>query len=390
LPRELLKLTLLCFDNVKPMSPKPNQTEVIRDLTPEDASAVAKLAQRAFPRTQSGFVKAGDCGKVAESNGQVVAACLVRILRLPSGGNVGFIAWLMTDSDFWGRGLAGKLVGACTRELKDGICDTVLTDVEGYNTASANVFYRAGYGRLSMRQQLRKWNPIDLLWIHLRTGLVLDPGHYLWVSDTESETPHPFRGWLCALAANTVLALAAFSTGRGVFRSGHFVIPSPMDVMGFSAALALLLLAHPAGMMAMARREGQPFVYRPWTGGWGLSFLIALGFGSTFPLPGNLYPPGDGWDVRRFRRLSGRGALISTLLLAGCILLGGGLRHLSLHPFTDVFAIALLRVGKPLLLFNTLIAVAPFEGFHGRHLRDWNKGIWLAMSIVAVALFFVI
>ena len=112
-----------------------------------------------------------------------------------------------------------------------------------------------------------------------------------------------------------------------------------------------------------------------------------LGASPHSPLPGNVYPPDDGWDQRRFRRLFGQGALLSTLLLTALVLLGRWLRSQTIHPFSDAFAFALLNVGKPLLVFNTLIAVAPFEGFHGRHLRDFNSWIWLLMSLLAVLVF---
>lgn len=36
------------------------------------------------------------------------------------------------------------------------------------------------------------------------------------------------------------------------------------------------------------------------------------------------------------------------------------------------------------MVFDTLAAVAPFEGFNGRHLRDFNHLIWLALSAIAV------
>jgi len=225
------------------MTAAPTQSECIRDLTAEDNRAVAKLARHAFPATQSSFVYPGKTGTVATVNGTLVAACLVRVLRLPGGGRVGFVAWLMTHPDFRGRGLARKVVDAATRDLKADGCETLVTDIEGYNTASSNTFLRSGYGRVSFGQQLRRWNAVDLLWVWIRTGLVLDPGHFLWVTEPEAAKPHPVCGWLFSVGLNT------------------------------------------------------------------------------------------------------------------------------------------------LLVFNTLIAVAPFEGFHGRHLRDFNSWIWLLMSLLALLVF---
>lgn len=78
---------------------------------------------------------------------------------------------------------------------------------------------------------------------------------------------------------------------------------------------------------------------------------------------------------------------MSTLLLAGLIGLGG-IWGGSDHEFVDALARSLQFVGKPLLVFDTLIAIGPFEGFNGRHLRDYNRYVWLALSALAVGIFF--
>lgn len=44
-------------------------------------------------------------------------------------------------------------------------------------------------------------------------------------------------------------------------------------------------------------------------------------------------------------------------------------------------------VGKPLLIFDTLVAIAPFEGFNSRHLRDGNRLAWLGLSALAIVVF---
>lgn len=370
------------------MTASETQSEIIRDLAPGDGPAISSLARRAFPVTQAPFVAPGKMGKIAEVDGRVVAACLLRILRLPGGRKVGFVAWLMTHPDFRGRGLARKLVGAGTRFLQSEGCETVLTDVEGYHTSSANVFHGCGYRRISLAQQLRKWNPVDLLWIWILTGFFVDPGHFLWATGMESAQAHPVRGWFLAVGFNTIIALTAFSLGGGLLLSGEPSLPSALEGAAFFLAITVLFFVRLAGLFPAAQFAGQALQYRAWTGGWGLSVFIALGFGSTFPLPGNLYPPHDGWDQRSLRSFFGSGALLSTMLLAVCVLLCGWLRGRGLSPFIDSFALGLLRVGKPLLLFDTLFAFAPFEGFHGRHLRDHKRRVQIFMSALALAVFY--
>ena len=60
---------------------------IIRNLQPEDHPAISALAKRSFPLSQSRFVipsKIG--GKVITINDKLVAASLLRMTILPSGG----------------------------------------------------------------------------------------------------------------------------------------------------------------------------------------------------------------------------------------------------------------------------------------------------------------
>lgn len=150
------------------MKPIKQAVEIIRDLQPADGEAIAGLAKTSFPVNQSGFVTPGKSGgKVIVINGNVVAASLLRVISLPSGRKVGFIAWLMTHPERRGQGLAGKLVAASTGCLASRGCEDIVTDVEGYNTSSANAFHREGYRRLSLGQQFFRWNPVDSIWLSI-------------------------------------------------------------------------------------------------------------------------------------------------------------------------------------------------------------------------------
>lgn len=370
------------------MTPRTKVAEVIRDLTPEDHEAISTLAKLSFPVNQSGFVTPGRMGgKVIAINEKLVAASLLRIIVLPSGRKIGFIAWLMTHPEYRGRGLAKKLVASSTVHLQSKRCDDIVTDVEGYNTSSANVFYKSGYRRISVRQQCRRWNHIDAIWLWIRTGLALDPGHFLWIADTVTPKSYPWRGRFFAVLFNTLLAVFAFSLGGGIFLSGGPAVPSVHAAVAFFVGVSGLLVAREIGVRLVAWFYKQPLEFRAWSGGWGISLLVAIGFGKTFPLPANLYPPGDGWHTRDFQVLLGQGAIVSNSLVAGLIMIGFLVRDPANHAFFAHVASALVFVGKPLLVFDTLVAVAPFEGFNGRHLRDYNRLVWLALSAIAVIIF---
>lgn len=365
-----------------------SETEELRDLRDEDYGAITALARISFPVSQSRFVVPGEAGgKVVTINGNLAAVSLLRIIDLPSGRRTGFIAWLMTHPDYRRRGLAGKLVKASTAQLRAQKCDDIVTDVEGYNSGSANVFFGADYRRLSLCQQLKRWNPVDMIWLWIRTGFAIDPGHFLWVFKGQNERVRPWIRRFCAVFLNTFLGVLAFSLGGGIILSGSSSVPTVLTAVAFLAGTSTLLAVREIGMRMLSWFYKQPLEYRAWSGGWAMSLLIAIGFGRTLPLPGNFYPPGDGWSARHFQALLGQGAMVSTLLVACLIILGSFISATGANELLSRFAMALVFMGKPLLVFDTLVAVAPFEGFNGRHLRDYNRLIWLALSAIAVIIF---
>ncbi|ERP30722.1 GNAT family N-acetyltransferase [Chitinivibrio alkaliphilus] len=90
----------------------------VRPLVPaEDAAAVAALAKRAFPPTESVFVGIDDAGGyIAEAGEQVAGVCLIRVVSLPGKKRVGYVSWLMSDPAFRGQGGAQRLVDTATMQ----------------------------------------------------------------------------------------------------------------------------------------------------------------------------------------------------------------------------------------------------------------------------------
>jgi ribosomal protein S18 acetylase RimI-like enzyme len=368
---------------------------LIRELRPEDRASVAAIAARAFVAMQAYFVVPSRSGGViALVEGRPAAVSLVRVFNLPGGAKVGMIAWLMTDPEQRGLGLATKLVNESVRKLVEAGCTAIVTDVEGYNTASANVFHGAGFRRLGVSAQLKRWGAFDLFWLWLRTGIAIDPGHFTWVADPEPAAaapdraePTPVRARLLAIVLNALFALFALSLGGGLFLAGEAGLPDAPRTLAVFLGVAILLLARESAMRLAAGTGGPAFEFRAWEGGWGMSALIAIAFGRVLPLPGNLYPAGDGWRTRDHIARLGRSAVASALVLSALVLAASALRPHS-FAFIDEIARVIVFVGKPLLLFDTLVAVAPFEGYNARHLRDYHKPTWLAMSALGVAIFF--
>ena len=360
----------------------------IREFTPDDHARAKIIAKRAFPPTQARFVIPGKAGgMVATINDEVAAMSLVRVFRLPSGERVGMIAWLMTDPDYRGKGLASRLVRASTEFLRGQGCSAVVTDIEGYNTSSANVFHAEGYRRIDCWQQKQRWNPLDLIWLWLRTGLAVDPGHFLWADGVDSPRAKPWYGHLGVILLNSFLALLALSLGGGLFLAGSAGMPGGLQIIATVIGVVVLLASREFTMRLTALINRQPLAFRAWEGGWGISLIIALCFGRTMPLPGNLYPKGDGWRTRDYTKTLGQAAVANALVLVCIVLVASLVRERMTGEFLKQAMMILIFVGKPLLLFDTLVAIAPFEGFNARHLRDYSRPAWLALAALAVVVF---
>lgn len=360
----------------------------IRAVTAADDFAISALARAVFPPTQSGFVRPGpDGGLVARVDGSIVAAALVRVIRLPSGARVGMIGWLLTSPDYRGLGLASRLVEACVHDLQARGCECVVTDVEGYNTRSANVFLGNGFGRLSLGTQLRQFGLLATLWLWLRTGLAVDPGHFMWVRNAASGSPHQGLQRAGSWLTNVLLAGFALLLGGGLLLAGAPELPGPGDWLALATAVAVLFGAREAAMRATAAWLRQPLQYRAWEGGFGVTLVITLLFGRLLPMPGGLYPPGDGWKYQEVLPRLGPVAVAGTLTVAAIIATTLLVRDPDAGGTTQQLAFAMLFIGKPLLLFDSVVAIAPFTAFNARRIFDYNRLLWMVIAAIGVVLF---
>ncbi len=360
----------------------------IRDLSPDDDKTVKQLAVKCFPSTQANFVRPGDAGGiVAEVDGSIAAVSLLRIITLSGERKAGFIAWLMTDPDYRSLGLASRLVKESIRKLEKLECDDILTDVEGYNTGSANIFHASGFERIGLNSQLKRWTFIDLLRIWIRTGFVVDPGHFLWVYGARPRTLSQNKQRLITLLLNWLLAVLALTLGGGIFLSGTFGFPGMLQMFTLAFGIASVFAIREGIMRLVFRRQIETFEFRTWKGGIGISLIIALLFGRLLPLPGNLYPAGDGWKTKNYRKMYGRAAIINTLTLSVLILASSWAGSITENSALQSLFNMLLFVAKPLLLFDTVIAIAPFDAFNATRLKNYNVTVWLILSVLAVVIF---
>ncbi len=366
--------------------PAPEQSEP-RPLRPEDAGGIARLAARAFPRSQAVFVRAGSEGFVVDGEHGLAAAVLVRVIALPGGQRIGFVAWAMTDPAYQGRGLAPALAELSIARLEALGCDSIVTEIEGHNAASEGAFRKLGFRRIGPRAQVAAFGLLGAAKARLSIGYSTDPGHFIWLRGAEPAPIVEGRERALAWALNGAFALLALAMGSGLVLGGMPALPSGTEAGVALLAVALVLGVREGAMRAAARARGLAVTYRAWDSGLGITAAVAALFGSLFPLPGSVYPAAEDWRARD------AGPVLATAALAGtgavAVLVGLVLWAEAAFAGTmgATVAAGILFIGKPLLLFDTLMAFPPFHAFNARRIYEHHRGIWTAMAVIGVLLF---
>ena len=358
-----------------------------RPLAAEDSGGIARLAARTFPRSLAVFVRAGYEGFVVDGADGLAAAVLVRVIALPGDRRIGFVAWAMTDPAYQGRGLAPLLARLGIARLEALGCDTVITEIEGHNAASEGAFRKLGFRRIGPGAQVAAFGLLGAARLRLAIGYSADPGHFIWQRGAAPTPTAEGRERALAWAINGVFALLALAMGSGLLLGGTPALPSGGEAGFALLGVVLLLGAREAAMRMAARTRGLAVSYRAWDSGLGITAAVAVLFGSLFPLPGSVYPAAED------RRARDAGPGLATAALAGAVAVAM-LVGLALWAGTSLAgtvvataAAGVLVVGKPLLLFDTLMAFPPFHAFNARRIYEHNRGIWVAMAATGVLLF---
>jgi len=376
-------------DSSRPTGGRVQARSGPRPVAPEDAAGIARLAARAFPRSQAVFVRAGREGFVVDGEDGLAAAVLLRTITLPGGRRIGFVAWAMTDPAHQGRGLASALARLGVERLEALGCDTVVTEIEGHNAASEGTFRKLGFRRIGPGAQVAAFGLLGAARVRLGIGTSTDPGHFIWLRGAEPAPTVEGRERVLAWAINGVFALLALAMGGGLLLGGAPALPSGGEAGFALMGVVVLLGAREAAMRRAARARGLAVTYRAWDSGLGITAPVAVLFGSLFPLPGSVYPAAEGRPARDAGPALATAALAGTLAVA--LLVGLALWAGTAFAGTVLATAAsgVLSVGKPLLLFDTLMPFPPFHAFNARRIFEHHRGLWAGLAVIGALLFLV-
>ena len=364
----------------------------VRPMNPEESRETRGVARRCFGAFAMIFFDFGAHTLVCEEDGRILGGAALG--RFSAGDREGgVVKWIFTAPDAQGRGVANRLLAEAMAWFDEEGCTDVFACIEGYNTASSNRFFDAGFRPMGFRDQIARFG-VSLPQVWLKSFHVIDVGHFLWVrtpdapsdaigveaTDDATATPQ-LAGWVATVVLNAaILALVTIRTG-GAGALG------PERVLHLLIAVALLFGVRTVTMLLTARMVKLPMRYRPWETGLLLSGIVGAVFGGIFPIPGSVYPRALRW---RYRDLLPKLGPVAAVGAGELVSLGWLLWVLTrfIDPAVGWYgaltvAAALTRV---MLVFDVVLPVFPLVCYNGRRVLDWKPGVWALLAAASVAL----
>ena len=180
----------------------------IRPMRAEEKQDVSAIMRRSFELTQQWFFSWSSDVLVAERDGKLLGAVVLKMFSLPGGRKGGLIAWVFTAPEARGTGAGQRLIKVAFEFLEEQGCDELMACVEGYNSSSSKLFATRDFSILSPGEQFRRYGLGALsMWIH--TFHYIDIGHFLWVRPAARQPDNPTMQWWGNWLANVLVSLLA-------------------------------------------------------------------------------------------------------------------------------------------------------------------------------------
>ena len=356
----------------------------VRPMRLEEKKAVHHMMARSFPLVQRWFFSFTPHVLVAEQNGQLLGAVVLKLLPLSKDHKDGLIYWVFTAPEARGMQIGQRLIEAGIAFLEKQGCERILADVEGYNTSSSKLFSTRGFSILSPGEQFHRYGIWGTLALWVKIFHYIDIGHFVWSRPAAKSADSPALQWWGTIFATILIFWLA------IWRENAF---GEVTLMALPATLTAVIVFFGMRYLAMrliARRYKLSVRYRAWESGFPLSLLLALAAGWLAPMPGTIYPTSNNWRYRDLVPKLGPIALVGTLPALALTYGLWALSHFTVLSLdVKTWVDTCLLIGRPLVLFDTVMIFFPFVSFNGRRIWDWNRVVWGVLAAAAVVVFFV-
>jgi ribosomal protein S18 acetylase RimI-like enzyme len=339
-------------------------------ITQKQSSEILQLANHIFGFGSSLLIsKKNMWGYYATDGEQISGAVLLE----KGSENEGFLAWIFIAEHARGHKLASRLIEKGFKALDDAGLIIQFALVRDDNTASWNMFYKAGYKVLPLYKTLFSYSFKGL---SHRLNYMFLSGYSIWVKDDSKTDPtypkYPItRTLLSALLIGASIALFGL-------RDIQFLYITILMVL--SITILRILVAYP-----IARTSGK-VRFMPSQGGYILSLILALLFTTWWPTFGFFAPKQDLWKDSEYKANIGQQAL-ATWMTLNAIFIGTALL------FNDIFTQGLHVLLLLILVYQLIPSWPPFDAFDGSKVIRWNKTMYfigLIITAITISLTYII
>jgi ribosomal protein S18 acetylase RimI-like enzyme len=279
----------------------------------------------------------------------------------------GYLAWIFVTEQARGHRLASRLIEKGFNALDEAGLKIQYALVRDDNTASWNMFYKAGYKILPLYKVLFQY-PIKGLF--KRIGYMLLTGYSIWVKDERKQHPtYPPYPIIRTLIGSLLIGASIALFG---VRDMTFLLITMIMVV--SITVIRMIIAYP-----IARASGK-VRFMPSQGGYLLSVLLALVSTTWWPTFGFFSPKQGVWKDTDYKANIGKQAFATwmslNVIFIGSALLLNELFKQGLHVF-------LLLI----LIYQVIPSWPPFDAFDGSKVIRWNKTMYfIGLVITAVTI----
>lgn len=338
---------------------------IIREMDPSEAQEVRKLGRRAFEGLESLWVSKPEKALVAIKDGKIVGAILYNFMT-SKGKKIGYMDYGFVDPNYHKEGIGRILYKESMEYLWRQGCVVLTAVVKDDNVGSWASLLKNDFVRVAISDLVREFGFAGALQHYFRTPLCIAPGMEYYVALKDEKCASSKGENRKEIASYLLINLLMFLI---------ILMVNPQNTLDFLTAYMIYFV----GSIG-ASYVGTLFSKRGWKfrlNNGGLLMCALINLIGIYPMIGNWYP--EHYEkTKDFRRDMGITALCGWIFV------------LALTAIPVFFATEHIifgytyRLGLVFLIYR-IFAIYPFESFGGKRLYEWNKGIYLVMSALSVA-----
>lgn len=341
---------------------------ITRQMRPEEARKVQKIAQHAFDGLEGIGIPKPKQAIVAVSGDDIVGAVQYKFYQA-GGKKIGYFDYAFIASDYRGRGIGSMLYKAATDYLWEQGCDAQTALVKDDNVGSWGLFLKNGFVRAGLRELAEQFGLLGAFRLYFGTmfGIAVGMDYYVALRgrkfpDRKGGSCQQMIGYLTINLLLSLILLFSERTSRSALLASYFVFLAGGMLFGY------------VGTLFSSRK----WHFRLCNGGGAVCALVNF-TGGVYPMTGSWYPESY-QNSKGFRRDMGIQALTGWIFVIVLTMISAMMNE------QHIFLRYLNQMGAIFLLYR-VFAFYPFESFGGGRVYRWNKGIYFLMALLSLALF---